>query len=201
VGVLALAPLSTSVVWYRPEQPGVIRVEAPAVRRPWQALTEAAADWTPRFVGADAEVMQSYTTGAQTVHVYIAYYASQRQGAEVINSANDLAHGKGWMRIAERYTHATIDGQTFPVHESTLQSWRSNRLVWSWYWVAGTFTANPYWAKFLQVKAWLGGGEQSAAVVALGTEYYGHASEAAATLQDFLRHTTPLRASLLRFAR
>jgi EpsI family protein len=200
IGVLALAPFSASVMSTPPEQPLVIRPEAPQVRLPWQASTKTVVDWTPRFVGADAEVMQSYTTGVQTVRLYIAYYASQRQGAEVINSTNDLTHGKQWMRIAEGYTYATVDGRRLAVHESTLQSWQSHRLVWSWYWVAGTFTANPYWAKLLQAKARLGGGGQSAAVIALGADYYGHRSEAAAALQDFLLHSASLQTALRRFS-
>ena len=67
-----------------------------------------------------------------------------------------------------------------------LKSHHSGRLVWYWYWVDGTHTADPLYAKFLETKTKLVGGRQDAALIAVATDFADEPAEAAAALQAFL---------------
>ncbi len=195
IALLALAPIAVRIM-SKPPTTQVIIAAAPQANLPWRALPRYSGSWEPQFIGADARVAQSYTAGRRQVHLHIAYYAGQRQGAELINSENNMVDGRRWVWVAEGQAHAFVDGRELKVRQITMRSSRDTlRLVWSWYWVGGEFTASPYRAKLLQAKAQLLGREQSAAAIALGADYDLHYEEAATTLQDFLRHTS-LRAAL-----
>lgn len=188
VALLALAPLSADALSNQQMSSDALHAVAPSVTAPWKLLSEYSGHWTPHFVGAETEVLQSYKFDSQRVHVYVAYYASQRQGAELINSVNDVVDGKQWVRLAEGYTQAVVDDQELRVHETTMRSSYSTRLAWSWYWVAGELTASPYVAKLLQLKARLLGGEGGSAVIILVTDYEYDPMDAAKVLQHFLPH-------------
>lgn len=196
IALLALAPIAAGFMSKPPTTPPIIGAAAPPANLPWRALPRYFGGWEPRFIGADARMAQSYTAGRRQVHLHIAYYASQRPGAELINSENVIADGMRWIWLAEGEGRALVDGRELKVRQIAMRSARGSlRLVWSWYWVGGEFTANPYRAKLLQAKALLLGRAQGAAAIVLGADYDLHHAEAAATLQDFLRHTS-LRATL-----
>lgn len=200
IALLALAPLAGQLIFKPPAIPPIIDAAAPTANLPWRALPRYFGGWEPRFIGADARVAQSYTAGLRQVHLHIAYYASQRPGAELVNSENILADGMRWIWLAEGEAHAFVDGRELKVRQIAMRSpGGALRLVWSWYWVGGEFTANPHRAKLLQAKALLSGRAPGAAAIALGADYDLHYAEAATTLQDFLRHTS-LRATLERFS-
>jgi len=178
----------------------VIEATIPTVDPPWTALPNRSGDWLPHFKGADAEVAQSYTAGNHDVQLYIAYYARQKQGAELVNEDNVLIDGKNWVRLAEQQTRAVIDGRELAVHEIVSRSSQSHgrRLMWTWYWVGGEFTSNPYYAKLLQAKVLLSGNPRAAAI-AVATDQDDFEIHPAHVLQDFLNHM-PVATSLSRFA-
>ena len=188
VALLALAPLSVEALSNQQTGPVALHSVVPSVRAPWKLMSEYSGHWTPHFVGAEAEVLQSYTFDSQRMHVYVAYYASQRQGAELINSVNDIVDGKQWVRLAEGDTQAVVDDQEVRVHQTTMRSPSGTRLAWSWYWVAGESTASPYVAKLLQLKARLGGRKEGSAAIVLVTDYEYDPLDAAKVLQHFLSH-------------
>jgi EpsI family protein len=152
--------------------------------------------WTTHFIGADAEIFQSYTSGGRQVHLYIAYYGNERQGAELINSENRLFDTQQWQRIAEGHRQAVVDGQAFSVYQTVLRSASATRLVWSWYWVGGVFTSNPCYAKLLRAKTLLFGGPQGAAVIVIEADVEARLADVTKTFQEFLHHTS-LRPPLL----
>lgn len=189
--ILGLAPVSARMMASAAGVPAVIPTVALSVTPPWIALPEYTGNWEARFLGADVESARSYASGERRVHVYVAYYSSQRQGKELINSQNALVDGKQWVWLGESRRQAMVDGGPLSVHETRMRSADGIRLIWSWYWVADEYTASPYRAKLLQAKARLLGGPQGAAAVAVATDSDGYSTEAAAeALQDFLRHTS-----------
>jgi len=200
VVLVALAPLAADGLASRATVSTVIEATIPTVDQPWTALPNRSGDWLPHFKGADAEVAQSYTAGNHDVHLYIAYYARQKQGAELVNEDNVLIDGKNWVRLAEQQTRAVIDGRELAVHEIVSRSSQSHgrRLMWTWYWVGGEFTSNPYYAKLLQAKVLLSG-EPRAAAIAVATDQDDFEIHPAHVLQDFLNHM-PVATSLSRFA-
>jgi exosortase A len=200
VALLVLMPLAAQALWKRAESPISIQAVGPRIQNPWRVLPDGESNWKPRFIGAAAEVMQSYTDGTRSVQLYVAYYANQRRGVELINSANALVSETESIVVGEGPASAIVDGRLLQVRETLARSAHGTRLVWSWYWVASDFTSSPYYGKFLQAKARLLGGPPGAAVIALGTNDEDRV-RGSHTLQAFLHHTSSLEATLRGFSR
>lgn len=151
-----------------------------------------ASDWKPTFKGADAELLRRYRIGRRTADIYIAYYAYQREGAEVVNSQNEFSGERQWTRVGGGRTNAAPNGER--IETATMRLiWRPRgRIVWYWYWVDGRFTANPLFAKLLQVRARLFGGREEAAVVAVAADYLDNPEDATALLHGFLENLGPI---------
>lgn len=186
------APVIAYVATHRAVTTHDVDALIPPVTSPWKVSDQYTGAWHPRFVGADELVSRSFTTEAQTVHVHIAYYKRQRQGAEIISGRHILVDGQRWEQVTSEHVQLVNDNNPRLAVSATLMlsSQHVKRLVWKWYWVGGTFTVNPYWAKVLQVYAQLFGRRQDAAVIVLGTDYR-HGSDdhhAAETLRHFLHH-------------
>ncbi len=198
--LLLASPLAVARVSSSGRTDGVLRVEAPLMRPPWRAVNEDVTDWKPTFLGHAAEVLQKYRSANGDVDVYIGYYLREQQGAELVNSENQLADAKSWTTVREGQRSVVVDGQEVRVRETLLRSPQGvHRLVWSWYWVAGEFTASASYAKLLQAKAQLFGGPIGAAVVAIAAKYDTAPVQATPVLQDFLDRSAPWHTTLSGF--
>jgi EpsI family protein len=180
----------------RPVKPPAGGLASPAVKPPWRMLAQPSEGWRPVFPSADAELFQSYANGEERADLYLAYYSEQKQGAEVISWVNRIADGETWERMASGKSEAVLDGARATVSYTRMRSRIGHRLAWQWYWVDGRFTADPYWAKLLEVKAKLLGGPRAAAVVVVASDYDERASEASRVLQDFVAHLGPVGSAL-----
>jgi exosortase A len=162
----------------------------PNVAVPWQSLKGYGADWTPRFLGADVKLLQSYGEGNRKVHLFIAYYhGTQRQGAELIGGGNALFDSKEWTPISAGSIQTALGDQSVTMNRNVVRSSSRTRLVWSSYRVGRKYTANPYIAKALEIKSILLGEAQGSALIAIATDVAnGDAQQAADTLKDFLAH-------------
>ena len=169
---------------------------APGVTQPWQALDQHDAKWKPRFMGADGELSRSYIAGGQGVHLFIAYFRPhQRQGAELIGGGNVLINEKNWRAVSVGSAQAMVDGESLSVERIVLRANDRTRLVWSWYWVGGEYTSNPYFAKLLELKSRLLRERKGSAFIALAVDVEnGNLREAAETLGNFLRHVALVQA-------
>ncbi len=199
--VATAAPVWGSYAKNRVPADHALNLEAPRVRQPWRPLDDGNAAWRPLFVGADIVYARRYGSGDRTVDLHIAYYAGQRQGAEIVNQENRIADGKIWQRAGADRTEARIEGRQLSVIRTRLLSRRSRRMVWHWYWVNGRYTSNPYLAKLLQAGAELIGGGTAAAVIAVAADYAGAPRTAEIALRDFLDRLCPLSPLLQRAAR
>jgi EpsI family protein len=83
----------------------------------------------------------------QPIGLYVAYYASQRQG-ESIHSPQNCLPGSGWQPVSAERT--TIDaGETvLPVNKYVVQKGISRQVVYYWYQGRGRVVANEYANKF-----------------------------------------------------
>ncbi len=68
-------------------------------------------------------------------------------------------------------------------------------MIWSWYWVDGTYTESDYSAKLLLAKARLFGSRAGSAAIALATDAGTPGPQTETVLKDFLSHVS-LEASL-----
>ena len=105
--------------------------------------------------------------------------------------------------VTDRRVNETVesiplaDGAPWKVRALHLHTEHGDRLIWSWYVVAGQATANPLLAKLYEARARVlrtGGG---AALIALATDNAEDMQRASARLQDFLNTARlPLNASV-----
>lgn len=162
--------------------PGLARVAAlpvpyadPAMEPPrlpagWSPVAQAFSPaWTPRFVGHDRLLHASYRGDGGVVGWYVAWYAAQKQGAEVINAANHLVHEKYAPWRVYRTGTETRTGLPFGAVMRTYLKERGGSqeiLIWQWYWIAGHSTASRLAAKVYESIARLSGlGSPGAGIV------------------------------------
>jgi exosortase A len=163
--VLAAGPAYAWTVMAPPEvTPSKATLPPPAVAG-WES--GPASDWHPSFPGADQTLLSAFESGGRRVELFVAFYRHQRQGAEVVYHANRF-DGNGWSRVESR-TSDDLGGMP-PAQEDRLVRGSRQRLVLSWYWVGGRFTASPYEAKFYQSISTLLGIRPAAAAVAISVE-------------------------------
>ncbi len=199
VALLLAGPAYARLVIDSP--PGVPAVTTPAIAldTTWQRLA-AAPEWRPRIANADAELLESYRGETGQVDLFIAFFAFQRQGAEVVNYANRIADGQRWSRAAEGWHAATVAGLPARLrHERLLGHGQRREVLW-WYWVDGTFTADRWHAKWLQFGDRMLGRHRPAAIVAVSTLDHGAAGQALVALEAFLAQAAGLDRYLAMFA-
>jgi exosortase A len=155
-------------------------------------------DWRPRVVGTDGSLYAFYLpdvpASAAPVGLYVGVYRTQRQGAELVTSTNVMIEQEHpvWSDTLVRPRRVTLDSGELAVDQHLLSSRRGQRLlVWSWYLVGDTHTANPYLAKLLEAKSRLLGHRGEAALIAVAAPYDEQPDTAAATLKAFLNAMLP----------
>jgi EpsI family protein len=82
-------------------------------------------------------------------------YGDQRQGAELVSSANSLVprEGDDWrQRSLESREVLLGDSRRLAVEEAVLVGPNGRLLVWRWYSIAGSRTASPVWAKVIETR-------------------------------------------------
>ena len=168
--VLAAGPAYAWTVMAPPEvtasgAAGAAVALPPAAAAGWSPVP--ASDWRPSFPGADLTLLSGFEASGRRVELFTAFYRRQRQGAEVVYHANRF-DGDGWSRVESR-TLDDVPGMPAARLDRLVRGSRQ-RLVLSWYWVGGRFTASPYEAKLYQSVATLLGIRPSAAAVALSVE-------------------------------
>lgn len=133
---------------------------------------EQAQTWRPLFKKADFSKSFQLDCGGQPVDLFVAYYAYERDGAELIHYANRLADGKNWKRIStSRYT-PNIEGLPKTLRrEELIGRSRDDRLVLTWYWVDGRLMARDWKVKAYQLYQQLLGKDEPSALVALSAPY------------------------------
>ncbi len=146
-------------------------------------------DIEPVFEGASAIVQGSLQQRETPVQAYIAYFARQHYTGEMIRYGNAVLEldSKQWGTFARRNVLVEGDGGEFEVQERLARRGADERLIWSWYTVAGRSTASERSAKLLTLRAMLSGlgdhstvnvlmvpadGDRVAAVEALRRETY-----------------------------
>lgn len=116
----------------------------------WEAAEVSERAWRPRFHGARAERLQVFRKNSDRVAVFIAYYAGQTQGREMVSSDNVLVTNtdRKWLVTARREAELDWHGSRLPVSVATLTSRAAERvdLAW-WYWTDGRTTTSDALSK------------------------------------------------------
>jgi EpsI family protein len=175
-----------SATWFADQPGGAIALRAPAVLPPW--TTTAGDALVPHYLGAAADLSQTYASGERRVHLYVAQYVSERQGEELVNDLNRSIAAPEWRLIDARPVQVRLGSDTLTARQETLRDrYGQTRVAWTWFWVSGEHTVSPVVAKWLRVKGRLLGRSYNAAAIVMSTEDSPY-RPAQPVLQDFLEH-------------
>jgi exosortase A len=125
-----------------------LQVEA---QRGWQPA-DAFTGWVPHWIGADRQLRQAYSQAGRAVMLELNYYATQRQGAELVNSQNFMIRQKDpdWSNVGERIATFEIGGHTRQVRQAKMRGSTGQRLlVWQWNLIGTRATVNDPVAKLI----------------------------------------------------
>jgi EpsI family protein len=93
------------------------------------------------------------------VQFYVAYFARQHETGEMVRFGNQVLalDDRRWSTFARRAESVAGDAGAFEVQERLVRSGTDERLMWSWYTVAGRSTAGDRQAKLLTLRGMLSG--------------------------------------------
>ena len=134
------------------------------------AFTPGKLSMQPNFEGARAS-LQGVIDPVQGTEFYLAYFANQSDGHEMIAYGNAVLsdNDKAWQTLLRVDRTVRVDGRELPVREWVIGRGNEQRLVWSWYAVGGSFTRSEYKVKALTAWAMLSGAGDHSTVMVLST--------------------------------
>ncbi|HED39462.1 MAG TPA: exosortase A [Chromatiales bacterium] len=164
----------------------------------WRLLAQDAEGWAPNYIGADSVANTIYEKQGKQVRFYLAYYAAEEQGAELINSENVLFDRSVWVPVEEVSRSLDLGlPEQVPVREIVLRSNVTSRLVWYWYDIDGYLTNDSIKGKIFTVWQRLMSDDKGSAVFAIAADCDDCNAEQDA-MKDFLKNMHPSLISLVR---
>jgi EpsI family protein len=159
---------------------------------------------TVRALGVDDYLHRRYVArdaAAPPVDLYVAYYASQRQG-DAIHSPLNCLPGTGWQPVTrERVRVTTGTSAGFSANRLVVQKGRVRQSVLYWYEGRGRRIASEYMNKLLLMADGIRQNRTDAALVRLTTPIETTPGEAAGRLDAFAAALDPVMTDALRPAR
>jgi exosortase A len=112
----------------RPDDPALPSLQGCAGPASWSA------DWRPVLHGADADRRGSYRCGEVEANVLVATYFTQRQGKELVTSANLLVPNDWWTKDGRTDALPTLGtGRKLPINEVVRTDEHGSLLAWYWF--------------------------------------------------------------------
>lgn len=195
IALIAAAPAYATIVLER--TPDAIALDPKSALSPSLAQNLAPAckaasgdidAWRPAYQKADFSRGLQLDCGGRPVDLFVAYYAHERDGAELIHHANRLADGETWTRNSASWYAPDIAGLPAAVRKEELIGRRTDdRLVLAWYWVDGRLMARDWQVKAYQLYQKLQGKDEPAALVALSAPYRDDPDDALTGIAEVLK--------------
>lgn len=186
-GVTAVFPLLLAHI-EDPVEPFTVQLEAPAAADGWRQVDAAELSFRPSFSGHRGELFQAYADEqGQTVGLYVAYYARQREDSELISWGNRLvgSGGAALRLIRSGHDEMPVGRTVHAVLGGDLPS--SQVAVWHWYWSNGRVLTNNALAKAILALDHLTGQPDDAAFVAVYARYTDRPGDVRPAVEAFLR--------------
>ena len=180
-----------------------LRLEAPQPVHGWSLEDKAVTNWRPNYDGAATSLFQTYRKGDRVVVLYVAYYPTQRRGAELVTSTNVMVVQKHpvWSNVGELRRKENLGTGPLGIRQTQLRSPPQRLLVWDWMSISGHELTNPYLAKALFARSKLLGRRDDGAAIIIAAPYEGEPDDAADTLREFALEMAPsIEAALARVA-
>lgn len=133
--------------------------ESPPPRLELRAFPAAVAGWTAagdvpidaearEVLRADDYLDRNYRApSGRLVNLYVAYYASQRQG-EAIHSPQNCLPGSGWQPVESGVTSLRMGDRSLPVNRYVIERHGVRQLAYYWFQGRGRVVANEFANKF-----------------------------------------------------
>lgn len=193
--VVALAPLTAHALFPAPVETAPVRMAAFQPSVPWaaDAAVEAASRQNvPHIANASAEWLQEFSLGDQKVDLYVAY--NPPGAAKKLAPPDNLfLNPDKWVVASARRSVVQLEGEDIDVNETLMHTDETQRLVWSFYWIEGEFTASPLRSRFLEAKSRLLSHRRGESAIVVFTDVRTDARDAALLLQHFLDTEALLR--------
>lgn len=174
-----------------PVEPFSVTLTPPAAQAGWTiADDDGRHDYRPSFKGYRGDLFQAYrrSDGAE-VGLYIAYYAEQTSGHELVMHGNSLdGRREFWW---ERTVSADVALPIGMVRRASLR--RSNDVLemWSWYWIDGRVVTSDYLAKALFALDRVLGRNDDSAVIVVTVRRDASSESNEAIVEDFVADFWP----------
>ena len=185
---VVLAPAAyAATVMHPPAPPSAVTLAAPPAPAEWRAVeVPPETAWTPRVVGADGWRRRRFRDGDAVVDVAQAYFAFERQGAELVYHGHDFAGAERWVRTGGGRDRIERAEGALPVRFAVYRAGTRSRLVLWWYHLADGATVDPVAMKLAKVTNRLAGRFPPASIVLVSTPFYDDVDAALARLQGFV---------------
>jgi exosortase A len=160
-------------------------LDVPARAGAWQRVEGVRAPWSADFRGADQQAAWVYRDAGRQVTLFVAYYAYERPGAELVSSANAFVPDPA-ADVEQRGRAAAGAVAGLPAPAALRLRGPADprgRVVWSWYRIGSAVTGRGAMAKLEMLKAKLLGTSAPSLAIAVSTTA---ATDAEATLTDFV---------------
>ncbi len=162
----------------------------PSLGKNWHLLEKPVDNWYPTAIDADTELRRSYVNGDKDISIYIAFFNTDRQGAEAVSDRHQIVENNGWLEAGRRPLELEVGGDILFINASKIKMGGSTRLVLLLYWIDSNIVGNPFIAKYMQAKQAIFGGQPQTAVIALSATYSEDAATAAHLLRQYVSTST-----------
>ncbi len=188
--ILLSGPLTAQ--WLNEPIAGANSISLPFSDGAWSGPVDVETQWNAYFKGATSELNGEYRNGKDSIQLYIAYYASQSQGAEIVNSENAYYDQTSLRRAgANVVEYQASNGDHLQVSELLLSSDQNDMLLWHWYEVSGVSTNDAVGAKLAQIRAKLLRESQASAVVMIRAEIKVNQATTEKLIRSFVDQMLP----------
>lgn len=177
-----------------PEKP---LAEIPLSFNGWQARASYLEDWVLDMLKLTEYVQRDYRRGDEQINLYLGYYASQREGAE-IHSPTHCLPGSGWRNLSENTrTFALDNGARIHYMEAVYQQDGSKHLFVYWYQLKDVTATNKYSLKLHTLWNALRHQRTDAAFVRISTRMGDDPEKSLRTVESFMTDFLPILAQHL----
>lgn len=186
-----------------------LKVDSVPPRKPFAEFPRSIGGWTAvRDYDFDKETManlrvddflfRSYTNGERQIQLYIGYYRTQREGAQ-IHSPKHCLPGSGWFQISEATRNFSPPGNpSFELVEAVYQKERDKTMFLYWYDMHGRKITNEYLMKLAMIWHSIRDNRSDAAFIRLSLPDTGDNTEKTRRLgEEFLAQAVPQIESFL----
>lgn len=151
-------------------------------------------DWSPNYQNPDEEFEKWYSDGIHNVALYVIYYRTERQGAELINQNNILVRQKHivWNMPSEKPHETKLPGGPSKVLEGKLTSPEQSLLIWRWNRIDHTHMISNTLGKILETRDKLMGRRQDSVAIVVATDGDDDTASAEKVLLNFTSALLPL---------